>query len=241
MARLPLGLGRLSQCQLCRSWQSRSVCTDCLTAWRHPLRRCQRCAIDLPHDHPDTVCQMCEDQSPEFDRAIVAVDYAGPWPGLLAKLKFQGATALAKPLAQLLAEAAHPRRGATSLIVPVPLSQQRLRERGYNQSWLLAKHAGQQLGIETRMDMLTRPHHTQRLMSLSAEERLKQIQQAFEVSPEGYASLQGQDVAIVDDVMTTGATLNACAHALLEAGARSVSAWVVARTPTPADPTRQSD
>lgn len=235
MARLPRGLGRLSQCQLCRSWQSRPICSACLTAWRQPSRRCLRCAIDLPHDHPDTVCQACEDQSPEFDRAIVAVDYAGPWPGLLAKLKFQGATALARPLAQLLAEAVHPRRGATSLIVPVPLSQQRLRDRGYNQSWLLARQVGQHLGIQARMDIVQRPHHTQRLMSLSAEDRLRQIQEAFQVAPGACSTLAGQDIAIVDDIMTTGATLNACAHALLEAGARSVSAWAVARTPTPAD------
>lgn len=176
---------------------------------------------------------MCEDQSPEFDRAIVAVDYGGPWPGLLAKLKFQGATALAKPLAQLLTEAVRPRRGATSLIVPVPLSRQRLRERGYNQSWLLAKQVGQHLGIQARMDILERPHHTQRLMSLSAQDRLQQIQAAFKVSHRRHPHLQGRHIALVDDVMTTGATLNACTHALLEAGARSVSAWVVARTPTP--------
>jgi len=169
----------------------------------------------------------------------VAVDYAGPWPGLLAQLKFQSATALAKPLAQLLVEAVHPRRGATSMVIPVPLSRQRLRERGYNQSWLLARQVGQHLGIQVRMDLLERPHHTQRLMSLSAEERMLQIQEAFQVSPSAHATLAGQDLAIVDDVMTTGATLNACAHTLLEAGAHSVSAWVVARTPTPAD-TRSS-
>lgn len=233
MTRLPRGLGRLGQCQLCRSWQSQPICAACLTAWRHPSRRCLRCAIDLPHDHPDTVCQACEDQSPEFDRAIVAVDYSGPWPGLLTRLKFQGATALAKPLAQLLAEAVCARRGATSLIVPIPLSKQRLRERGYNQSWLLAKQVGRRLDIPARMDVLERSRHTQRLMSLSAEERLRQIRDAFHVSPRALATLAGQDVAMVDDVMTTGATLNACALALLEAGARSVSAWVVARTPAP--------
>lgn len=233
LARLPLGLSRLTQCQLCRSWQSHPICTACLTAWRHPLRRCLRCAIDLSHDHPDTVCQMCEDQSPEFDRAIVAVDYAGPWPGLLAKLKFQGATALAKPLAHLLAEAVQTRRGRTNLVVPVPLSRQRLRERGYNQAWLLAREVGWQLGIPAQADMLARPQHTQRLMSLSAEERLLQIQSAFQVSPREQALVRGRDIALVDDVMTTGATLNACARTLLEAGARSVSAWVVARTPAP--------
>lgn len=207
-----------------------------MRAWRPSAPRCQRCAIDLRDGHFDTVCLQCEDQAPEFDRAIAAVDYSAPWAGLLVSLKFQGATALARPLAQLLADAVSPRAGQTSLIVPVPLSAQRLRERGYNQAWLLAQQAGHHLGIEARMDLLTRPQHTERLMSLSAEERQRQIRQAFDVTPQGEACLQGKDISIVDDVMTTGATINACANALLNAGARSVSAWVVARTPRAKDP-----
>ncbi len=220
-----------SQCHLCRTWQSEPLCAACIQAWRPSTRRCLRCAIDLHDDHPDTICQRCEDQSPEFDRAVVAVDYSGPWPGLLARLKFQGGTALARPLARLLAEAVQHRLGNTCLIIPVPLSPQRLRERGYNQSWLLARQAGQYLGIPACTGLLERPRHTPRLMSLSAEERLKQIQEAFQVAPHAQAMLADQDIAIVDDVMTTGATLNACAHALLAAGARSVSVWAVARTP----------
>lgn len=228
-----------SQCHVCRAWQSELVCAACVHAWRPNVRRCLRCAIDLDDDHPDTICQRCEDQSPEFDRAIVALDYSGPWPSLLARLKFQAATALAKPLARLLAEAAQPRLSTTDLILPVPLSQQRLRERGYNQAWLLARRVSQHLGIEARPDMLARPHHTQRLMSLSAEDRLLHIQEAFQVMPHAHAVLTGRHIAIVDDVMTTGATLNACARTLLEAGARSVSAWAVARTPARLDTERE--
>lgn len=222
-----------SQCHLCRSWQPDPICACCLTTWRHARRRCLRCAIDLPHDRQDTVCQACEDQSPEFDRAIVAVDYGGPWPGMLTRLKFQGATALAKPLGQLLADAVQPRRGATSLIVPVPLSSRRLRERGYNQAWLLARQVGAHLGIPAHPNLLERTHHTQRLMSLSAEDRMLHIKEAFQVNEQHALALRNRHVAIVDDVMTTGATLNACARTLLETGAKSVSAWVVARTPAP--------
>jgi ComF family protein len=200
-------------------------------AWCTNLRRCQRCAIELPQAHHDDTCPRCEDQSPEFDRAIAALDYAGPWPGLLARLKFQGATALASPLAALLAERVHQRDIHTDLIVPVPLSSQRIRERGYNQSWLLARHLERQLAIPARFDVLIRSQHTQRLMSLSAEDRAKQIRDAFELGRQGQAAITGKHVAIVDDVMTTGATLDACASILLEGGARSVSAWVVARTP----------
>lgn len=227
-----------SHCHICRRWQSQTICQTCLTAWRTNDRRCQRCAISLPDAHHDDICAQCEDQAPEFDRAIAAVDYDGPWPGLMAKLKFHGATALARPLATMLAERVHQRRASVDLMLPVPLSRQRMSERGYNQSWLLAKHLERQLAIPARLDVLSRRQHTQRLMSLSAEERTLQIRDAFEVSAQGQATIEGRHVAIIDDVMTTGATLDACARTLLESGARSVSAWVVARTPQPGRQTK---
>lgn len=179
------------------------------------------------------VCPPCEDLSPEFDRAIAAVDYAAPWSPLLARLKFQGATAIARPLGAMLAEAVAPRRGRVAVVLPVPLSRQRLVERGYNQSWLLATQVARQLGLTARHDWLERARHTSRLMSLSAEERQQHIRDAFRVTREGLRAMKGRDVAVVDDVMTTGATLNAVTLTLLEGGARSVSVWVVARTPTP--------
>ena len=190
----------------------------------------------MPGNHHDGTCQQCEDQTPEFDRTIAAVDYDGPWPGLLTKLKFHGATALARPLATLLAECVHQRRASADLMIPVPLSRQRMSERGYNQSWLLARHLERQLAIPARMDVLTRTQHTQRLMNLSAEERALQIRAAFDIQTPGSSAIEGKHVAIIDDVMTTGATLDACAHILLTSGARSVSAWVVARTPRPISP-----
>lgn len=176
---------------------------------------------------------MCEDHSPEFDRAICAVHYTAPWSPLLARLKFQDGTTLARPLGKLLAQAVAPRLNGVNLIVPIPLSRQRLIERGYNQSWLLARHVGRQLKVEARHDLLTRRMHTSRLMAMSAEARQQHIAGAFDVTPTGMRVVLGRDVAIVDDVMTTGATLNAAAATLLDAGAHSVSAWVVARTPSP--------
>lgn len=229
-----------SQCVVCRTWQDAPLCGTCRSLWRYPVPRCTRCAIDLPASdkgvHQDVhgdVCQACEDQSPEFDRAIAALHYTAPWSPLLAQLKFQGATALAKPLGDLMADAVAARRGGVSVVLPVPLSKQRLIERGYNQSWLLARQVARRLNLPARHDLLERSQHTSRLMAMSAEERRLQIQGAFEVTDAGRAWLRGRDVAIVDDVMTTGATLNTVAMALQDAGVRSVSAWVVARTPTP--------
>lgn len=226
-------LGHLpTQCLICRSWQKETLCEPCLSHWRPQTPRCPRCAIDLS-DQGASGCRDCEDRSPEFDRAVAALDYTAPWSPLLARLKFNGATALAEPLGDLLAQAAAPRRGRVSLVLPIPLSSQRMTERGYNQSWLLARRVAERLKLQARHDLLARARHTSRLMTLSAEDRQREIGDVFKVTPMGLDLLRGRHVAIVDDVMTTGATLNAATRALLEGGARSVSAWVVARTPAP--------
>lgn len=224
---------RFGLCLVCRRWQDRAICHDCRRDWRISGLRCLRCAIDLPGAHQENICSDCNDVGPEFDRTIAAVDYLGPWPGLVAQLKFRDGTSLARPFAQLMADAIMPRKGMVDLILPVPLSAQRLRERGYNQAWLLARELGRKLNLEARPDLLSRSLHTSRLMSLSAEARQAQIQSAFYVTPRHAAFIAGRHVALVDDVMTTGATLQACSQALLDAGARGVSAWVLARTPKP--------
>lgn len=229
-----------TQCLVCRGWQRHAVCARCLSLWRHAVPRCPRCAIALPvrmamGGAPARQCQACDDQSPEFDRAVAALDYAVPWSPLLMRLKFQGATALARPLGDLLARAAMPRRGRVTLVLPVPLSGERLHERGYNQSWLLASRVAQRLRLPARHDLLTRARHTARLMALSAQARAQAIHDVFDVAPQARAALRGRHVALVDDVMTTGATLNEATRALLEGGARGVSVWVVARTPPPAE------
>lgn len=221
-----------TQCLLCRSWQHHPVCRRCIARWQPAVRRCLRCAIALTSPATE-VCQTCEDASPEFDRAIAALDYTAPWSPLLARLKFHGATALARPLGDLLAQAVQPRQGRVSLVLPVPLSAERLRERGFNQSWLLARRVAMRLNLRAHPNMVVRLKHTQRLMAMTAEERQLAIGDAFAMETGATQTLRGRHVAVVDDVLTTGATLNAISRVLLDAGARSVSAWVVARTPAP--------
>lgn len=133
------------------------------------------------------------------------------------------------------ADAPRWKRGAPSAIVPVPLSATRLQERGYNQAGLLAGQLGRCLRLPVWHDALIRRKDTPRLMTLDADARLEHIRQAFAVSVRHMPLLQGRHVAVVDDVLTTGATLNEVAHTLWQAGAREVSVWVVARTPPPQD------
>lgn len=220
-------------CLLCGQWQAQPLCQACVDRWQRPVPRCVRCAIALRGLAPDGVCPSCEDHSPEFDRAVAALDYVAPWMGVLSRLKFQEDTALARPLAGLMQQAIAQRPHRVDLIVPVPLSRPRLLERGYNQTWLLAQHLSTHLRHPARHDLLQRARHTERLMSLDAEARRSQIAGAFEVPEVALPHIQHRHIAVVDDVLTTGATLNEVAHTLLAAGARSVSAWVLARTPAP--------
>lgn len=220
-------------CLLCGQWQDHPLCQVCVERWQRPVPRCVRCAIALQGQPPDSVCPACEDQSPEFDRAVAALDYAASWQGVLSRLKFQEGTALARPLGDLMLKALAQRPHRVDLIVPVPLSRPRLLERGYNQTWLLAQHLGRSLGHPARHDVLHRVQHTERLMHLDAEARRAQIAGAFEVPEATLPHIQRRHIAVVDDVLTTGATLNEVARTLREAGARSVSAWVLARTPAP--------
>lgn len=231
-------------CLVCHRWSNAAICAPCTARWARPAAtRCQRCAIDLSTlPHVDGICMDCEAHSPEFDRALAALNYALPWSRLLARLKFQDACHLAPWLAERLAETWRARPQAASVILPMPISRARLRERGYNQSGLVAQALGRQLGLPVAHGVLQRARHTARLMQLDPAQRQAEIAGAFSINPTTRKLVIGRHVAVVDDVMTTGATLNEAALMLREAGARSVSAWVVARTArsrrdvTPAEP-----
>ena len=196
------------------------------------VTRCTRCAIELPGGQD--VCGACLRDPPPFARTIAAFDYAPPWDDLIAGFKFHAALDLAPVFADCLVAAAW--RGAApspSLLLPVPLSDERLRERGYNQAWELARRVGRVLKVRADAGLLLRIRDTPHQIALPIERRAGNVRGAFAVEPRRRAELTGRDVALVDDVMPTGATFAAAARVLLAAGAASVQAWVVARTPRP--------
>jgi ComF family protein len=166
----------------------------------------------------------------------VGCDYAFPWDRLIADFKFQGQVQLAAPLSRLLMQAVQ--RDAEALpqwVVPVPLAPQRLAERGFNQAWELARRVAHDLGCKANARLLDRPLLTAHQAELSRAQRLKNLRGAFVPGTSRRVSLQGRHVALVDDVMTSGATLREAAAALRRAGATRVDVWVLARTPAPND------
>lgn len=224
------------QCVVCRSWQRQVLCQRCTQAFAPPTARCTRCALPLERCNrvgENDICSSCEAYPPLFDRAVAAVDYLPPWSQLIAQFKFQHDVALSATLVKLMLP---PLRGTgprPHCIVPVPLSTARLRERGYNQSWLLAQGLGRALQIPAWPLALRRLRDTPPLMTLSADQRRAHITGAFGIDEGSRRALAGRHIAVVDDVMTSGATLNEIAATLQDVGARSVSVWVVARTPSP--------
>lgn len=159
-----------------------------------------------------------------------------PWNVLIADFKFHDQPELARVLAERLAQAvAHSKMPAPDIVIPVPLAADRRTERGYNQAWELARRAARLRGVPARADVLLRHQGGAHQAQLKRAERLRNLAGSFKVSPTARAAIDGQRVALVDDVLTTGATAEAAARALRSAGAAAVDLWVLARTPAPSE------
>lgn len=223
-----------SLCALCHGWGEQRVCSDCLKRWAAPRARCARCAIDVPAATP--ICGACLLAPPPYTGAVAAFDYAPPWDALIARFKFSAALDIAPALTRQLLSAIRA-SGASpplpDLLLPVPLSDQRLRERGYNQAWVIARHLGKELDCPSDPHLLLRTLDTPHQLALAPDARAANVRGAFAVEPLRLSALRGKSVAVVDDVLTTGATATEVSRTLLQAGAASVHIWVLARTPRP--------
>jgi ComF family protein len=232
MPALALSARRLlpSQCEVCRDWNTQALCSACVTRFTAVQARCARCGLRLGVATAN--CGNCLREPPAFERTICVADYNFPWDVLVTAMKFQGRPELAATLAPLLAAAVRA-NGSTAVqrVLPIPMSADRLAERGYNQAWELARRVAAELRLPAHSHWLQRPVSTAHQIELSREARHRNLRAAFMFDPLQRAQIAGQHLALVDDVMTTGATAQEAAAVLRRAGAASVEIWVLARTP----------
>ena len=216
-----------SRCAVCHAWPAHAVCENCVAQFAQPLHRCTTCALPLPAGMPR--CGACITAPPLWDAALAAVPYAYPWSGLVVDFKFQQHPAWARTLATLMRSApwVDPALEAAHVVLPLPLSAERLRTRGFNQALELARHLAPG---KVNTELLLRVRDTPPQSSLPRHERLRSVQGAFAVEPLRVAELRGRRVVLVDDVMTSGASLHAASTALRHAGVAHITVLVFART-----------
>ena len=224
-------LNRLpSQCVVCRAWPAQPVCDACVARFAPPTPRCATCALQVA----DGVsrCSECTRTPPPLDACLAACTYAWPWPECIAELKFRGDAGRAAPLATLLRNApwVEPALEKADIVLPMPLAPSRLRERGFNQAHELARRLEPR---KTDATLLLRTRETTAQSGLARAERLRNLRGAFALEPLRAATVRDRRVVLVDDVMTSGASLFAAAQVLRTAGASHVTAIVLARTEAP--------
>ena len=214
-------------CALChaRATPEIDLCAACRAELPWQAYGCTYCGLTLAGTTTTTACRDCL-QQPRFDGAIATFEYLPPADWLITRLKFHRRFTHARLLGTLMAaRIAGASAPAPDYIVPVPLHARRYRERGYNQAEMLARQLARKLELPVRGDLARRRRHTSPQLSLPATERKRNVRNAFAVR----ADCSGDDIAIVDDVVTTGHTAAALATALKRNGAARVRLWCAAR------------
>lgn len=203
------------------------LCADCRADLPWQTHGCSLCALSLPDANQPALCPACQQKPPPFSAAFALMRYQYPVDWLITQLKFHARLSHARLLAQLFSEKL---KAAASVdppqaLIPVPLHTQRWRERGFNQATEIARPLGKALDIPVLPQATQRIRATAHQMDLPAKQRRANVHDAFIADPR----LALRHVAIVDDVVTTGATAKALARALRKQGVLRVQLWCAAR------------
>ncbi|MCY4613076.1 MAG: ComF family protein [Nitrospira sp.] len=196
-----------------------------------PLPSCPRCAHPFPSPHalshsPEHVCGSCRKHPPAYNRAWTPYAYQSPLKEAIGLVKYRGKTQLAPALARLITQTT-PAPVNVEAMIAVPLHPDRLREREFNQALLLAYHLGKRWNLPVLTGVLRRTKPTAPQTSLTRRERLRNLRKCFAVTAP--AAVEGKSLLLVDDVFTTGTTVNECAKTLRKAGAQAVYVQTLAR------------
>ena len=200
------------------------LCPPCYRSLPYNKVACPRCALAIEARAP-LLCGACQKKPPAYDAAYALLQYREPVRHLVQSLKFGARYPIARLLGTLLAEQLKMREDLPSAIIPVPLHAHRYRERGFNQAFEIAETVSGILNIQLDAQSCRRVHPTVAQARLPAKERQKNLRKAFSVK----TPLPYRHIAILDDVVTTGTTVNELAKTLKKAGAENIEVWAVAR------------
>ena len=230
-----LNFNQINRCLLClgsAAGIAECICPACLDDLPWLGTACRQCA--LPLAEADRLCDQCLHSPPAFSQVVAPFLYRFPLDSVIPAFKYQHKLTYGRLMARLLLQAVehHYReqdQALPDLLLPLPLHRARQAQRGYNQALELARPIARQLAIPLDRRNLLRRRATTSQQGLNAEQRRHNLQDAFICRyPE---QLRGKHLALLDDVVTTGTTVDEASRTLLGAGAASVSVWCIARTP----------
>ncbi len=214
------------ECLLCGDTAAAglSICNPCQHELPRIIYACPTCAQPLPASYP---CPKCQQQPPPIHRCIAAFHYQGAIRRIIHQLKYHQDLAAAELLGKLMAKSleSHPQEALPQCLVPVPLHPKRLRQRGYNQVVEMGRPIAREFGLPLELGLVHRTRPTESQQTLSAVARRRNVHGAFEA----VYKPRYEHIALLDDVMTTGATANELAHCLRKAGVPHIELWVCAR------------
>jgi ComF family protein len=214
------------------STENVELCSDCYDGLPHNVYKCSHCALPLPDDiDADVLCGRCIKKRPSFDYSYSLFRYEGEIIKLVHQLKFREKISYTRSIGELLlhtvADELLPAHGWPDAIVPVPLHNSRLRKRGYNQSTEISRVIAKETGIAIEQKIVIRHRRTLTQTGLKANQRQKNIRGAFKL----LGKLNAKHVLIVDDVITTGSTVNELSRVLKQSGVDRVGVLSIARAP----------
>ena len=223
-----LSLAPLTHCVLCHASCTRThgICSPCRAELPRLGHSCTHCALPLANP-VDTLCARCQQHPPPFAASHTCWYYAYPVAQLIQRFKFQQDLAAGRTLADVAAAELQPSTARPDVLVPIPMHWWRQFARGYNQADLIAQTFAARWQIPLAPHLLRKSTPTGKQSQLKRRARLQNLSGSFCAHPQ----VKGLHVGLVDDVITTGATLEAAAATLLTAGAQHVSTYALARTP----------